>query len=184
MPATEPARQAMDNEFDDMSAINRAAAVASFHAMGSGTPEEFQLLYTPDAVNRESCAEPPDTRGTGPDAFYATACWLRRAFSDLAWQVHDVAHDGDLVVVHVTMSGRQTGAFVSFTPEGRVAVAFPPRGRSFAVTQSHWFRMRGGQVAEHWANRDDLGMAQQLGWSPPSPAYLVRMMLASHFARR
>ncbi len=61
---------------------------------------------------------------------------------------------------------------------------FPPRGRTFTVTQSHWLRMRDGRVAEHWANRDDLGMGQQLGWNPPTPLYLLRMLLATGRARR
>lgn len=161
-----------------------AVAVASLHAMGTGTLEDFQALYTADVVNREAITEPPDTRGTGPAALYATARWLRAAFSDLSWQVHEVVHDGDLVVVHGTMSGRQTGPFVAYQPDGDVAVAFPPRGRTFAVTQTHWFRMRDGLVSEHWASRDDLGMGQQLGWNPPTPAYLVRMILATRRARR
>ncbi|MEV0335061.1 ester cyclase [Nocardia sp. NPDC050717] len=54
--------------------------------------------------------------------------------------------------------------------------AFPPTGRTFAMTESHWFRMREGKIFEHWANRDDLGMARQLGWLPPSPWYLLRSM--------
>ena len=152
--------------------------------MGSGSLADFESLYTADAVNRESATEPPDTRGTGPVAMFATAVWLRTAFSDLAWEIHDVAHDDDLVVVHATMSGRQTGPFVAYRPDGEVAAAFPPRGRRFAITQSHWFRMRDGRVAEHWANRDDLGMGQQLGWTPPTPLYLARMLLATHAARR
>ena len=161
-----------------------AVAVASLHAMGSGSLDDFQGLYTADAVNREAATEPPDTRGTGPTAMFATARWLRTAFSDLAWQVHDVVQDHDLVVVHATMSGRQTGPFVAYLPDGEVAAAFPPRGRTFAVTQTHWFRIRDGLVAEHWANRDDLGMSQQLGWNPPTPGYLLRMLLASRRARR
>jgi predicted ester cyclase len=161
-----------------------AVAVASIHAMGSGTLVDFEGLYTDDAVNREAKTEPPDTRGTGPAALYATARWLRTAFSDLIWQVHDVAHDDDLVVVHATMSGRQTGPFVAYRPDGEIAAVFPPRGRTFAVTQTHWFRMRDGRVAEHWANRDDLGMGQQLGWNPPTPVYLARMLLATRRARR
>ena len=161
-----------------------AVAVASLHAMGTGTLADLQSLYTADAVNREAVTEPPDTRGTGPAAVYATASWLRTAFSDLTWTVHDVAHDRDLVVVHATMSGRQTGPFVAYQPDAEVAVAFPPRGRTFAVTQTHWFRMRDGRVAEHWANRDDLGMGQQLGWNPPTPGYLVRMLLETRRARR
>ena len=146
-----------------------AVAVASIHAMGSGSFADFASLYTEDAVNRESATEPPDTRGTGPAAMFATAVWLRTAFSDLAWDIDDIAHDDDLVVIHATMSGRQTGPFVAYRPDGEVAAVFPPRGRRFAITQSHWIRMRDGKVAEHWANRDDLGMGQQLGWTPPTP---------------
>ena len=165
-------------------ATDTEVAIASMHAMASGTLADFQALYTADAVNREAKTEPPDTRGTGPAAMYATATWLRTAFSDLSLQILDVVHDRDRVVVHVTMSGRQTGPFVAYTPDGEVAVAFPPRGRTFTVTQTHWFRMSDGRVAEHWANRDDLGMGQQLGWNPPTPLYLARMLLATRRARR
>lgn len=161
-----------------------AVATASMHAMGSGTLADFEALYTADAVNREAKTEPPDTRGTGPDALYATARWLRTAFSELTFQILDVVHDNDLVVVHATMSGRQTGPFVAYRPDGEIAVVFPPRGRTFTVTQTHWFRMSDGRVAEHWANRDDLGMDQQLGWNPPTPLYLVRMLLARRPAGR
>lgn len=161
-----------------------AVAIAALRAMGSGTPADFRVFYTEDSVNREARNEPPATRGAGPDAFYATAEWLRTAYSDLSWTVHDVAHEADLVVLHVTMSGRQTGPFVSYRPDGGVEAVFPPRGRSFSVTQTHWLRMRGGKIAEHWANRDDLGMGQQLGWTPPTPLYLIRMLMATGRARR
>lgn len=161
-----------------------AVCIASMHAMGSGDRADFTNLYTADAVNREAKDEPPDTRGSGPDALYATAEWLRTAFSDLTWEVHDTVHEGDLVVVHATMSGRHTGPFVAYGPDARVKAVFPPRGRTFAVTQTHWFRMRDGKVAEHWANRDDLAMGEQLGWTPPTPLYLVRMALATRRARR
>ncbi len=56
------------------------------------------------------------------------------------------------------MSGRQTGPFVAYGPNGAVAAVLPPRGRRVAVTRTHWFRMRDAKVAEHRANRDDLGM--------------------------
>lgn len=161
-----------------------AAAVASMYATGSGTLANFDRLYTADAINREAEAEPPDARGTGPAAMFATARWLRTAFSDLSWHIDDVAHDNNLVVVHATMSGRQTGPFVAYRPDATVAAAFPPRGRTFAITQTHWFRIRDGRVAEHWANRDDLGMGQQLGWNPPTPLYLARMLVATRRARR
>jgi hypothetical protein len=65
-----------------------------------------------------------------------------------------------------------------------VRQAFPPTSRRFSTTQSHWFRLRDGKVIEHWANRDDLGTALQLGWMPPSPRYLLRTALATRRARR
>jgi predicted ester cyclase len=159
-------------------------AIRSMQLMGSGELADLETVYTADAVNREARNEPPDTRGTGPAAMYATARWLRSAFSELAWEIHDAVQDGDLVVVHATMSGRQTGPFVAYGPDAAIAAVFPPLGRRFAVTQTHWFRMRDGKVAEHWANRDDLGMGQQLGWTPPTPAYLARMLLARRRLRR
>lgn len=153
-------------------------AIRSMHLMGAGSLDEFRDVYTPDCHNREAKDEPPACRGEGPEAQYATALWLREAFSDLAWEVHDSVQEGDLVTVHATMSGRQTGTFVAYAPDASIKMAFPPRGRSFAVTQSHWFRMKDGKVAEHWANRDDRSMGDQLGWTPPSPVYLARMLMA------
>lgn len=163
---------------------DKATCIRSMHLMCTGTLDEFAEVYTSDASNRESKDEPPETRGRGPEALYATAQWLRRAVPDLAFEVHDAIQEGDLVTVHVTMSGHQTGEFVAYSPDATVAMAFPPRGRHFAVTQSHWFRMRDGKIAEHWANRDDRSMGEQLGWTPPTPAYLAKMMLARRRAQQ
>ncbi len=159
-------------------------AITSMHLMATGSLADMAAVYTADTVNREARNEPPDTRGVGPAAIYATAQWLRTAFSELAFEIHDAVQDGELVVVHATMSGRQTGPFVAYGPDATVTAVFPPTGRRFAVTQTHWFRMRDGKVAEHWANRDDLGMGQQLGWTPPTPLYIVRMLLARRRIRR
>ena len=83
--------------------------------------------------------------------------------------------EGDFVVIHNTMSGRHHGPMVEYTAAGEVGDVFPPTGRTFATTQTHWFRLADGKVIEHWANRDDIGTAKQLGWVPPTPAYLIRM---------
>ena len=39
-------------------------------------------------------------------------------------------------------------------------------------------------IAEHDAVRDDLAMAAQVGWFPPRPSYVVRMLLARRRYRR
>jgi predicted ester cyclase len=152
--------------------------------MVHGTREQFEQVVHPDAVNREGKDEPLESRGRGPRAFFATALWLRTWFEDLAFEVHEVVAAGDLVVVHNTMSGRQTGVATIYGEDGRITQAMPATGRRFAATQTHWFRLRDGLVIEHWANRDDQGMAMQLGWVPPSPWYLVRAVLATRRARR
>ena len=144
-----------------------------------------QHNVTPDYLNRRAGQEPLAARGRGPLALHATALWLRSAFSDLRFVVDDFGLVGDRAVAWVTLHGTHTGAYVLHdSPDGSVTGIFPPTGRDFAVRQVHWFRLVGGeatetlQIAEHDAVRDDLGMAKQVGWIPPSPAYLVRMRLA------
>lgn len=158
--------------------------VRSIMLMVDGEVDDFAQVVHPQATNREGAAEPPDSRGSGPAAFHSTALWLRSAYDDLAWQVHEAVADGDLVTLHTTMRGRHTRPFVVYGEDARPAQVFPPTGRTFAVTQSHWFRMRDGLVAEHWANRDDLGQAMQLGWVPPKPPYLLAMWRGLRRARR
>jgi predicted ester cyclase len=158
--------------------------VRGMHFMADGTLADLESVVHPEARNREADVEPPACRGRGPAAFFATALWLRSAYADLAFEVHEVVEDGDLVVVHATMSGRHLGPFVLHGPDGRPSQVFPPTGRRFAVTHTHWARMADGLIVEHWANRDDIGQATQLGWVPPTPLYLVRMALALRAARR
>jgi predicted ester cyclase len=158
-------------------------AVRQINVMATGTFEELAVLTHPEAVNREAVDEPPAASEPGAAGFWATALWLRAAFSDLAFEIHEVVEQDDLVVVHNTMSGRQTGDFATYD-HGRVKVVMPATGKEFASTQTHWVRFLDGLVVEHWANRDDLATAEQLGWVPPSPLFLLRQASATRRARR
>jgi predicted ester cyclase len=162
----------------------KSVAVRSILAMAEGERAEFDPLYHPDAVDRENRVQPPSSRVAGPAGFYSTALWLRAAFADLHYDIHHAITDGGLVAVNSTMNGRHVAPFVVYTAGGEVDVAFPPTGKTFAMTQSHWFRVEDGKIVEHWANRDDLGHAQQLGWVPPTPVYLARMAWAKRRAQR
>ncbi|MGW5722593.1 ester cyclase [Amycolatopsis sp. NPDC003865] len=159
-------------------------AVRSIHAMATGERAEFDEFYTPDAIDRENVVQPPSSRVPGPAGFWSTAQWLRTAFADLRYEIHHVIADGDLVAVNSTMSGTHLLPIAFYTPDGRLDAVFPPTGRPFAMAQSHWFRVRDNRIAEHWATRDDLGTAKQLGWIPPTPAYLVKMARAKRQAAR
>lgn len=68
-------------------------------------------------------------RGVGPAAYFATAQWLRGAYADPTWQMHDAVAEGDLVVLHATMSGKHVGPSVTYGPDG---------------VPAHWFRIADG----------------------------------------
>lgn len=171
-----------------MSRIDSGAAALcarSLDLMASGTREDFERIYHPDMVNREAPVEPPAARVPGPAGVYATAEWLRGAFGDLHFEVHDTVEQGDLVALHASMSGRHSGDFVNYQPGTTIVdTVMPATGKPFAVTQTHWFRTADGLITEHWANRDDLAMARQAGWVPPSPAFLLRAARAKRRAQK
>lgn len=150
-----------------------------------GDMSAVERNVTSDYFNHRCADEPMDTRGRGPEAVKATIRWLHRAFTDMRFEFHDVLVVGDRAVARVTLHARQHGPFVVHdSPAGEVTDAFPSNGQSFAVFQTHWFRVRDGAVAEHDAVRDDLGMAKQLGWIPPKPIYILRMLLTRRRERR
>ena len=86
--------------------------------------------------------------------------------------------DGELVVVNSTMSGRHTAPIAMHTEEGKIDAVIPPTGESFDHPIALVPNER-RQDRRTLANRDDLGLAKQLGWIPPMPAHLVRMALAN-----
>ncbi len=71
-----------------------------------------------------------------------------------------------------------------WTPDGAVERTFVPTGKTFTARQANFQRVVDGLVVEHWAVRDDQGMAAQLGWIPPTPAFLFRCQRATRRARR
>lgn len=158
--------------------------VRSIHAMASGERTNFDELYASSATDRENRIQPPSSRVPGAAGFWSTAQWLRAAFADLHYDIHHAIADGELVAVNSTMNGRHAAAIAFYAPDGTVDTVFPPTGQPFAMAQSHWFRVRDGLITEHWATRDDLGMAKQLGWIPPKPTYLMKMARAKRKAVR
>lgn len=142
-------------------------AMASIRAIEALDLAACQTYFHPEAGNREAAAEPPDCRRPGPAGAYATAQWLHHLAADINWEIHEAITEGDLVAVHATMRGHQSNPHTIYAPDGSPAQVMPNHGRPFAVTQTHWYRVKDGLVFDHWANRDDLGMAMQLGWFPP-----------------
>jgi predicted ester cyclase len=156
-----------------------------FAVIESGDPALAEANVTAGFFNHRSAHEPRAARTNGPGALLATASWLQRAFSDLHFDVTELGVTGDRVVAWVILHGVHTGPFVVHeSPDGAVTEVFPPTGRSFATRQVHWFRIEGGAIAEHDAVRDDLGLAKQLGWIPPRPRYIAKMIAGRRRERR
>jgi predicted ester cyclase len=161
-----------------------ALAVRSIRAMAEEDRAAFEALYDPRAADRENQVQPPSSRVPGPEGFYSTALWLRAAFADLHYDIHHSIAAGDLVAVNSTMRGRHVAPWAVYTDDGAVDTVFPPTDKTFAMAQSHWFQVANGRILEHWATRDDIGMAKQLGWIPPTPGYLFKMARAKRRATR
>jgi predicted ester cyclase len=149
-------------------------ALEHLTAVAMGDSEMAARSLHPANHNHMAADEPPACAEPGLPGLMATSAWLRLAFADLRFELIETAADGERIMAHVWMRGRQTGPFVVFPPDGR-PVAFPPTGREFAVRQCHVSRLRDNLFAEHIAVRDDLGMMTQLGHLPPSPAAVLRM---------
>jgi ketosteroid isomerase-like protein len=168
-------------------AMSEADRLARDHLRLFAAGDEAGMLtnVSPDYFNHRSADEPLAARDRGPAAVVATMRWIHRAFADMRFEFHDVVVRESLVALNVTLHARQHGPFVVHdSPDARVTDVFPSRGRSFAARQTHWITVANGAVSEHDAVRDDLGMAKQLGWLPPSPVYVARMLFALVRERR
>jgi steroid delta-isomerase-like uncharacterized protein len=76
--------------------------------------------------------------------------------ADAAFEIEDLIAEGDRVAVRLTASATQVGPFMGIEPSGR----------SYSIGEIHIFRIRDGQVVEHWHQFDGLGMLRQLGAMP------------------
>ena len=120
---------------------------------GAGRYDLAAQMVTPDCVDHEA---PPGTP-PGPEGANAVLRWLRGAFADRSYEILDAFGDRDRVAVRLITRGTHTGEFLGA----------PPTGRRFEIEAIHLYRIQDGKVAEHWAKRDDLGLARQLGLLAP-----------------
>ena len=69
-------------------------------------------------------------------------------------EIEDQIAEGDRVVTRLTASG---------THEGELPGPLPGSGETLRETAVAVHRIQQGRIVEHWSNRDDLGLMQQLG---------------------
>ncbi|MEM9074403.1 MAG: ester cyclase [Myxococcota bacterium] len=113
----------------------------------------FARFVAPDVVNHPA---PPRLR-EGLDAFKQVLRYVHRSAPDQRYTVEEVVAEGDLVVARVRWAGSFRGEYLGVVGNGE----------RFDVVQYHTFRLQDGQIAEHWAARDDLSLFRQTGVEPP-----------------
>ena len=119
----------------------------------------FEELVAPEYVNHE--AGDMLLEATGPKDWSDVVARLSASFPDVSWRVLRTLAQDDHVWVETRMSGTHEGAFFGIAPTGR----------RFEVRQVHMLRLQRGQIQEHWAVRDDLGVLVQLGaLEAPTPS--------------
>jgi predicted ester cyclase len=123
--------------------INRhdAAAAAAFYAV--------------DAKNH--------LRTVGREGMRKVFEGLFSVFPDFHYRIDEATAADDRVVCKVTMTGTHLGQPVLPEVFSGMLKGVAPTGKRVEVLHFHSFRVRDGQIAEHAAVRDDLGMLAQLG---------------------
>jgi predicted ester cyclase len=130
---------------------NKALVRRFFAAIDAGDIEAMDEFVAEDYVDHH----PPPFPGlpTGREG-------LKHAFR-IFWEatpgrheIEDQIAEGDKVVTRLTAYGRH---------EGTLPGPLPPTGADMEVTAVAIHRIAGGKIAEHWSDRDELRLMQQLG---------------------
>jgi len=92
---------------------------------------------------------------------------IQTTFPDVHFAPIEYVAEGEWVVVRGIFSGTHRG--IGRLPvNGGMLVGVQPTGRHFEVQHIHMLQVSGGKIVDHYANRDDLKMMQQLGLLPTS----------------
>jgi predicted ester cyclase len=97
----------------------------------------------------------PHTFGSMPPGREGLRAGMQRAgagVSEARFEIHDEIAEGDRVAVRLTSSARHTGTFMGIDPTGE----------RHTIDEIHIFRIRDGQVIEHWHEVDKMSLLAQL----------------------
>lgn len=122
-------------------------------------------LYSVDATNHG--------RVVGREGLRRVFGGLYTAFPDWHFALEEMVAEGDAVVCIMTMTGTHRGIPEAPILGGGLA-GVAPTGKRVAVVNIHRYRIKDGEVVDHRATRDDLGMMQQLGLLPTPDADISR----------
>ena len=115
------------------------------------------FVHQEDAAIDELVSEDfvPHTFGPMPKGREGLREGMKRAaagVSDPEFTIHDLIAQGDRVAARMTTSAKHTGTFMGIEPTGR----------RYSIDEIHIFRLRDGQLVEHWHAFDTASLMAQL----------------------
>ena len=116
--------------------------------LATGRVEAIDELVAPDFVSHTW-----DMTDAGRNKLKETAPQMHARLTDVEMTVEDLVAEDDRVVVRLTSSATPTGDFMGV----------PAAGKRYTIGELHLFRVRDGQLVEHWHQIDGLGLMRQLG---------------------
>jgi steroid delta-isomerase-like uncharacterized protein len=127
----------------------------AINALNTGDTTKVSEFISPTYFNHESQMDPVRSKMRGPQEFIDTVINIRKAFSDLHYELLESVASNEKVVSIVSIMGKHTGSFFGF---------IPPSGNKISYRAVHFFTIGDdGKISEHKAIRDDLALMYQLG---------------------
>ena len=117
----------------------------------NGNLDLINELFAPNFVDHDPVNPLPGLEGVRQ-----VVIMYRSALPDLHITVEDWVAEGDKVVTRFRSQGTHGGALMGV----------PPTGKQVTVIGIDVLGFENGKITEHWGNRDDLGMLEQLGVIP------------------
>jgi len=121
--------------------------------MSNGDMDVFDDLVATDMVNHASGIQ-------GRDGLRRILETVEHDLGSLSGTTHHLLCDGDLVTQHTTLHGTHRASTMP------LLTGVPVNGKAVDWEFIHIWRVLDGQIVEHWATRDDMGLLVQLGAGP------------------
>lgn len=131
---------------------NKATARRWYQGVfNEGNLDLIPELFTSNFVDHDPVNPLP-----GQDGIRQVVGLYRGAFPDLHITIEDWIAEGDKIVTRFKAQGTHSGPLMGIAPTGK----------QVTVTGIDILGFEHGKISEHWGNRDDLGMLQQVGAIP------------------
>jgi predicted ester cyclase len=131
---------------------NKDLVRRQFELVNSGDSRGAAALWAPESWNHGRKAD-----RAAMEKVYRSLVALHETHT-----LHEMVADGEWVAVRTTCSGVHAQE-PEIPVNGGIFTGLRPTGRAYTNQHLHLFRVVDGLLTEHWAGRDDLGVARQIG---------------------